>query len=64
MGRRLREKTPPTSDRDARCELNLAELVSETRAHGPPLHMGTVALNNYELDAFEEPCIFSDLALM
>lgn len=26
--------------------------------------MGIVALNNYEVDAFEEPCIFGDLASM
>lgn len=38
-GRRLSEKTPPTSGRDARYELNLAEPVSEARADGSLLHM-------------------------
>jgi hypothetical protein len=63
-GRHLSEKTPPTSGRDARYELNLTEPVLEARADGPLLHMGIIALNNYEVDAFEELCIFSGLAFM
>ena len=58
---RLGRQTQPIWNRDL--QVDAAEPASEAPS-APVLTMGIVALNDYEVDAFEEPCVFGGLATM
>ena len=57
----LERQTRPSTTRADR--VDRAEVSSGT-PNAPVTTMGIVALNDYEVDAFEEPCVFGGLATM